>query len=71
MKEKYQWRSGEHLRVQQSSKKYTSGSFRRRYDVYFKIDENGKPVWSGGVKPTQDTIDRVNRYVETGSAEKQ
>lgn len=48
--------------MRQTSKK-SGGGFTnnaiRRYWVFFKLDENLKPVWTGGVKPTVGTMERV------------
>lgn len=33
----------------------------RRYWVMFKLDEHLQPVWTGGVKPTVGTMERMQR----------
>lgn len=69
---RYKWKPGEHLSLQQSATKYTGfRQRRRRYTVCFVIDGDGLPVWSGGgVKPTSETIERVTRYVKTGTLDR-
>lgn len=63
------WRPGEHLNIQQAATKQTRFARRRpTYTCCFEIDETGDPVWTGaGVRPRPDTIERVRRYVFTGS----
>lgn len=63
------WRPGERFSVQQASAKYSGFTRRRpRYTCCFEITSTGDPVWTGsGVKPRPDTIERVRRYVFTGT----
>lgn len=63
------WRTGERFSVQQASAKYSGFTRRRpRYTCCFEIDILGDPVWTGsGVRPRPDTIERVRRYVFTGT----
>ena len=64
------WEPGERLSVQQGAKSYTGFARRRRkYTICFKIGDDGRPVHCAGVKPTQETIDRVTRYVLSGSTD--
>lgn len=62
------WKPGYRFCVRQESKKAGRTNYRmktRRYYVMFSIDPDGKAVWTGGVKPTAETLASVAVMVES------
>jgi hypothetical protein len=60
-------RIGDRFCVQQDSKnpsRYSSGRMRtRRYHVYFRVDDDCRPKFVGGVKPTPEAMREVEQIV--------